>query len=338
VIRMQAGSRECGQCGTSTASEANEASEASEANAASKASVSVEASTASTASESSAGETIFENGDREDTTVRIVCISDTHGSHRDIQLPPGDILIHAGDFTLYGKKDTVVKKGRPIPSSKPFAQWESTQDTIYGADDFNAWLGEQAFEHKIVVLGNHEKNHDWTPSAAAVVSNATLLQDSSAKIEIRGVELVIWGSDFSWPGSEHPHAKRVRAHLVRDGNDADILIVHGPVAGQADAGSGCPILAQMIATDILPSLGMVVSGHVHAAHGVSRQETPKCRGAGETITFVNAASVTGQRQIAHRPTVLDITRGRGSARISVQVVDNHTSDIMSGHASNERVR
>ena len=33
--------------------------------------------------------------------VLIVCISDTHNQHRDLKdMPAGDILIHAGDFTL----------------------------------------------------------------------------------------------------------------------------------------------------------------------------------------------------------------------------------------------
>lgn len=29
--------------------------------------------------------------------MRLVCISDTHNSHRSLHLPEGDVLIHAGD-------------------------------------------------------------------------------------------------------------------------------------------------------------------------------------------------------------------------------------------------
>ena len=32
--------------------------------------------------------------------MRIVCISDTHEFHDELVLPQGDLLIHAGDFTL----------------------------------------------------------------------------------------------------------------------------------------------------------------------------------------------------------------------------------------------
>lgn len=35
--------------------------------------------------------------------VRIVCISDTHTKHGDLNIPDGDILIHAGDFTSFGR-------------------------------------------------------------------------------------------------------------------------------------------------------------------------------------------------------------------------------------------
>ena len=37
-----------------------------------------------------------------DGAVRVVVISDTHTSHRQLVLPDGDILIHCGDFTFYG--------------------------------------------------------------------------------------------------------------------------------------------------------------------------------------------------------------------------------------------
>ena len=33
--------------------------------------------------------------------VRIVCISDTHELHRELTLPDGNLLIHAGDFTVF---------------------------------------------------------------------------------------------------------------------------------------------------------------------------------------------------------------------------------------------
>lgn len=34
--------------------------------------------------------------------MRIICIADTHEKHKQVKLPQGDILIHAGDFTWVG--------------------------------------------------------------------------------------------------------------------------------------------------------------------------------------------------------------------------------------------
>jgi 3',5'-cyclic AMP phosphodiesterase CpdA len=34
-------------------------------------------------------------------------MSDTHGARRHVMLPPGDVLIHAGDFTKLGEAGTV---------------------------------------------------------------------------------------------------------------------------------------------------------------------------------------------------------------------------------------
>jgi len=63
--------------------------------------------------------------------MRIVLISDTHGLHRQLEVPSGDLLIHAGDFTFYSKPPSIVS-------------------------DFNAWLGSLPHRHKVVIPGNHE--------------------------------------------------------------------------------------------------------------------------------------------------------------------------------------
>ncbi len=53
--------------------------------------------------------------------VRIVAIADTHGAERGVViagreaglvLPPGDILIHAGDFCNHGTLEEVAAFGR----------------------------------------------------------------------------------------------------------------------------------------------------------------------------------------------------------------------------------
>lgn len=68
-------------------------------------------------------------------TITIVCVSDTHGKEDKVPVGDGDVLIHAGDFTNFGKKPHVLK--------------------------FNKWLGNLPHKYKIVVNGNHEKNAEW---------------------------------------------------------------------------------------------------------------------------------------------------------------------------------
>eukprot|EP00299_Pterocystis_sp_00344_P017933 c8977_g3_i1.p1 GENE.c8977_g3_i1~~c8977_g3_i1.p1 ORF type:complete len:209 (-),score=32.59 c8977_g3_i1:59-685(-) len=161
--------------------------------------------------------------------MRFVCISDTHNHHRDIVVPDGDVLIHAGDFTNYGKEEHAV--------------------------DFNAWLGELPHAHKVIVLGNHECNAPWAKKIANFITNAIVLQQS--EICINGVR--IFGTNFFWPcPTGNPYFSQIPEGI-------DIVIAHGPVKGYVDGNSGCPSLLEHI-TRIRPKF--VISGHVHFARGV----------------------------------------------------------------------
>ena len=70
----------------------------------------------------------------ERSNVRIVFISDTHSEHeKHRDLPNGDILIHAGDFT----------KAKKPPKAEEYT-------------NFIDWFSGQSHEHKIVISGNRE--------------------------------------------------------------------------------------------------------------------------------------------------------------------------------------
>ena len=220
--------------------------------------------------------------------LRVVLISDTHGHHRKLgELPPGDVLIHAGDFTHCGRESD--------------------------ARDFNAWLAEQPHAHRFVVVGNHEADADWRRSAATILSNATLLSDevgsvpasSSAAASSDGADascsaaaaagpdgaapegssrgggggkgaLTLWGTDFYWP------MKTPNPHYADIPDGVDVVVAHGPAMGHVDGGAGCEALLRACAR-VRPRL--VVSGHIHGAHGMCEG-----RGALHGTTFVNAAN------------------------------------------------
>mmetsp|Transcript_8517 Transcript_8517/g.21839 ORF Transcript_8517/g.21839 Transcript_8517/m.21839 type:complete len:307 (+) Transcript_8517:34-954(+) len=206
--------------------------------------------------------------------LRVVMLSDTHGRHRKINVPDGDVLLHAGDFTHYSR--------------------------LEDAQDFNDWLGTLPHRHKILVVGNHEANADWSHRAASVLTNAAFLRDDAIDVPARtegAPPLRVYGTDFFWPGEDHA---ALGALATKRPGTIDILMTHGPVAGFVDGGLGCSLLLEQVER-LRPRL--VVSGHIHEAHGVTT-------GSGDVLgstTFVNAANA--QRGHAHMgwpPVVMDV--------------------------------
>jgi hypothetical protein len=98
------------------------------------------------------------------TALRLVLLSDTHQHHREVDVPDGDILIHAGDFTFFSKSLKAIL-------------------------DFNHWLGE--LPHQCVAVpGIHEFFLEADPPRRSLIGNATVLINEG--IVIQGLR--IWGS------------------------------------------------------------------------------------------------------------------------------------------------
>lgn len=98
---------------------------------------------------------------------RLVLISDTHGMHASIDVPEGDVLVHAGDFSARGREREVA--------------------------DFGAWLAAQPHAHKIVVAGNHDFLFEREPERAReLLGDVHYLLDSG--VEAAG--LSFWGSPW----------------------------------------------------------------------------------------------------------------------------------------------
>ncbi|KAF2498203.1 Metallo-dependent phosphatase, partial [Lophium mytilinum] len=198
--------------------------------------------------------------------IRVVCISDTHNTQPD--LPPGDILIHAGDLTENGSFDEV-------------------QSQI-------TWLSEQPHDHKILIAGNHDvlldgkfltenpkRRYGQSKTAADLDwSDVHYLQDSSIELKFpldsqnasgpSERTLRIYGSpwtpQYGISAFQYPREKDVWSDKIP--SDTDILITHGPPRLHLDRRdfhrAGCPFLAQEIA-GVRPRL--VVFGHIHVAYG-----------------------------------------------------------------------
>lgn len=197
--------------------------------------------------------------------MKVVMTSDTHDLHRKLEVPDGDIFIHAGDILSDGMNPRTVV-------------------------DFNNWLGELPHKHKFVIAGNHDFLFEKLQEARSLITNATYLQDESASVE----GLKIYGSPwqpefFNWAfnlqrGSEI----KKKWDFIPEGTD--ILITHGPPWGYLDeipkwgnnyryqGHVGCEeLLAKVI--QIKPIVH--VFGHIHNAAGYTQDKG---------ITYVNASA------------------------------------------------
>lgn len=199
--------------------------------------------------------------------VKVVCISDTHCLNPEV--PPGDLLLHAGDMTNNG-----------------------TFDEIQALLD---WLNTLPHRHKVVIAGNHDDlldaafvdarpssklgPHDETPgrtSADLDWGDVLYLENTAATLTFdpsaggRKRTLKVFGSPltplipgdptyaFQYdPAGEDPWAGLLPA-------DADIVLTHGPPRAHLDLNRGCAHLLREVWRARPP---LMVWGHWHAAHG-----------------------------------------------------------------------
>jgi Icc-related predicted phosphoesterase len=207
----------------------------------------------------------------------IVCIADTHDLHRELpEVPAGDILVHAGDFTMFSRSSRAIL-------------------------DFNSWLGELPHRHKIVVPGNHEFFLEADPGRRSMLDNAIVLINEGVEIE----GLHIWGSPITplYGGAFGMSAAEDRRKLYSAvPGCTEVLISHGPPWGVLDSApgesshSGDSELLEAVKR-IRPKLH--VFGHIHAGHGVE---------VSEKTVFVNASLLGEDGSIGWEPIVLKLPR------------------------------
>lgn len=190
--------------------------------------------------------------------IRVVAISDTHGYHGSLAVPPGDVLVHAGDLTHSG--------------------------TLEEVSELDAWLASLPHRHKIVIAGNHDWCFEETPDQArARLAHATYLMHeacTAAGLRVFGSPWQPWFLDWSF---NLPRGPALAEKWSQIPDDTELLVTHCPPAGIGDAGGGgerlgCVDLRARVA-QVQPRLH--VFGHIHEGRGLWRH--------GPT-TFVNAAS------------------------------------------------
>lgn len=212
--------------------------------------------------------------------MRFVLVSDTHGGHARLDLPPGDLLIHAGDATHGGDMEAL--------------------------HDFAEWLNRQSHPERVAVAGNH----DWCferdgEAARRALAPSTYLEDSPTTID--GVKM--YGSPWQPRFGDHdeqiwafdrPRGAPLADKWARIPEETDILVTHAPPHGILDDiytgdAIGCRELRDRV-EEVEPALH--VFGHVHEQPGATR--------IGKTL-FVNAAMPGGYGD----PAIVDCRREDG---------------------------
>lgn len=205
--------------------------------------------------------------------MKIICIADTHNQHKIIDIPKGDMIIHAGDFTEAGTKAET--------------------------EDFLRWFSHLPHQHKILIAGNHdfylERNHESIHKI--MPPNIHYLCDSSVTIE----NICFWGSPFtpgngSWAFNNLPGNQMLK-HWNKIPANTEFLITHSPPFGILDELDnkrhiGCDKLLQRVNQLKIPHH---IFGHNHNDYGIVRTNS--------TI-FINAASLDDRYRPLNSPLVV----------------------------------
>ncbi len=208
--------------------------------------------------------------------MKIIAISDTHGYHDQLSLPPGDVLIHAGDVSSRGSESEVK--------------------------EFLHWFSKQHFKYKIFIAGNHDfffERANAERIKSIIPEGVIYLNDSG--ITIDGIN--IWGSPitpwfFDWAFNRHRGAD-IKKHWDRIPYETDILITHGPIHGVLDMTVngrqvGCEVLKDAI-NIIKPKVH--ICGHIHEAYGQSTLQ--------DTL-FINASVLDVRYRLVNPPVVFEM--------------------------------
>lgn len=222
-------------------------------------------------------------------SLKIVAISDTHSYHRQIVVPDGDVLVHAGDLTWKGELSII--------------------------EDFANWLKDLPHKHKVIIFGNHELGMQYGPKRSKAIqmikdAGAIYLENSEVIIDglkIYGSPATPWFHDWEW---NYQRGKDIATVWSKIPVDTNVLITHGPpfmimdgvpkATAFAEEGIvyehvGCKDLLEKMAE--LPNLVAHIFGHIHDGAGMIIHNG---------ITFINASSCTEQYAASNPPIVFEV--------------------------------
>ena len=214
-------------------------------------------------------------------SLTICAISDTHGKHREVTLPPAEVLVHCGDTVGVNSLAEIT--------------------------DFLEWFESQPHPVKLYSGGNHDGIYQRFPKEAREMvarhaPSVRYLEEES--IEVGGFKWFFspyTPTFFDWYFMAD-RGSAIQAKWDKIPKDTQVLVTHGPPYGILDrvqdarAHQGCRNLADTIKT--LPNLVLHCYGHLHLDGG--HQEIH-----GKT-TFVNAAIMDERYYPVNPPQIIQL--------------------------------
>lgn len=193
---------------------------------------------------------------------------------RRVEIPRGDILIHAGDLTGSGTLEELASEA--------------------------AWLRAMPHSHKVIIAGNHDFCFERRSKAARALCDG-LIYLEDAEVTVAGIR--IYGSpwqprflDWAFNLDRGEPLRRVWS-MIPEG--LDLLVTHGPPRSFGDRTAdgdavGCDDLLDATRRTA-PTYH--VFGHIHEGYGVHHD--------GST-TYVNASTVNLRYHPVNAPVVLQV--------------------------------
>jgi len=260
--------------------------------------------------------------------TRFICISDTHSSS-NFQVPPGDVLLHAGDLSSWGRLEDLQKSLR----------WITTLPhpiKILVAGNHDLCLDRQFAEDmgRDIFLQHFKAAIQLVRGPAAQAAGIHYLEHEATSFVSGGRRWKVYGSPaaplYNAEGCFQYNSKEKAQEIYNlIPVDVDILLTHTPPHGVHDVTkrgkhAGCQYLTERLKqldegisergrSDTPWSCKLHVWGHIHEAHGASITKTAR----GERVQ-VNAA-------LYHSglPIIVDLHNGGKYSK------SNHFSDAMS---------
>ncbi len=146
--------------------------------------------------------------------MKIVALSDTHNTHEELDIPDGDLLIHAGDFSIWGEFKEI--------------------------SNFSHWMVKQPHPYKLVIPGNHDRYCEGMLSFCKELFAPVVFEEANV-ITLAGLRILC----YSWTPAPNPNSqwKFHPEYGEQDGfkrfwecapPPVDILVTHGPPQGILD--------------------------------------------------------------------------------------------------------